>query len=108
MKTFFFVLGQVVLFGLFVAVFFFGSFLGLLHRDPFPMRWFVTHPTPSTIHYFVPTGLILMSGLYCLIFLLEVAARKVRTAGFLTTTVYLMALVVGLVERFGFMTNDLR
>ena len=108
MKTFFFVLGQLVLFGLFTAIFFVGSFLGLLHRDPFPMHWFLTHPTPTTVRYFVPTGLILMSGLYCLIFLMEAAARKVRTAGLWTTVVYLLALVVGLVEKFGFATHDLR
>ena len=107
MKTFLFVLGQLILFGLFTAVFFVGSFLGPLHRDPFPMKWFLTHPTPMTVHYFVPTGLILMSGFYCLVFLVEAAARKVRTAGLWTTFAYLLALAVGLVEKFGFATFDL-
>ena len=107
MKTFLFVLGQLILFGLFTAVFFVGSFLGPLHRDPFPMKWFLTHPTPMTVHYFVPTGFILMSGLYCLVFLIEAAARKVRTAGLWTTFVFLLALAVGLVGKFGFATYDL-
>ena len=108
MKTSFFVLGQLILFGLFTAIFFLGSFLGVLHRDPFPMQWFVTHPAPGVVRYFVPTGLILMSGVYCLVFLVEAAARRVRTAGLWTTIVYLLALVVGLVEKFGFATHDLR
>ena len=108
MKTFLFVLGQVILFCVFTSLFFVGSFLGLLHRDPFPMKWFLTHPTPMTIRYFVPTGLILMSGFYCLVFLMEAAARKVRTAGLWTTFVFLLALFVGVVERFGFATHDLR
>ncbi len=108
MKRFFFGLGQVILFGLFTAIFFFGSFLGVLHRDPFPMQWFLTHPAPGVVRFFVPTGLILMSGVYCLVFLVEAAARKVRTAGLWTTIVYFLALVVGLIGKFGFATHDLR
>ena len=108
MKTFWFILGQLLLFGLFLAIFFVGSFLGLLHRDPFPMQWFLTHPTPTTVRYFVPAGFLLMSGLYCVIFIAEAAAHKVRTAGLWTTIMYLLALVVGLVEKFGFTTRDLR
>ena len=108
MKMFFFLFGQVILLGLFTAIFFFGSFLGLLHRDPFPMQWFLTHPTPTTVRVFVPTGLILMTGLYCLVFLLEAAVRKLRTAGLWTTIIYLLALLIGLVEKFGFATHDLR
>jgi len=101
MKTALFVLGQLILLVLFIVVFFGGGLLGLFHLDPFPMRWFFSHPTPDTTRYFVPTGLLLMTILYVVIFGIEAAAKKIRTAGLWTSVVFVVALVVGLAFKFG-------
>ena len=101
------ILGQIVLFFLFLTVFFSTIFLGVLHLDPFHAQWFVSHPTPTSIHYFVPTGLIYMTILYLVIFAIEAAAKRLRTAGLWTTVAYILALAVGFASKFGFVTHDL-
>ena len=100
-------IGQIVLFFLFLAVFFSGSFLGVFHLDPFHAQWFVSHPTPTSIRYFVPTGLIYMTILYLIVFAIEAAGRRLRTAGLWTTIVFILALVIGFASKFGFVTHDL-
>ena len=102
MKKFLSVLGQFVLFLVFLAVFFSGSFLAVFHLDPFHMQWFVSHPTPTTTRYFVATGLIFMTLLYLLVFAIEAAARRLRTAGLWTTIAFVLALVIGFASKFGF------
>jgi uncharacterized membrane protein YphA (DoxX/SURF4 family) len=105
MSKAFAVAGQLVLFALFVALFFAGGVLGLFHADPFGApRWFVTHPTPLTVRYFVPSGLLLMTILWLVVLGIEAAARKMRTAGMWTTLAYCLALVIGLVAKFGWVT----
>ena len=90
------ILGQLVLFFLFLAVFFSGSLLAVFHLDPFHAQWFVSHPTPTSIRYFLPTGLIYMTLLYLIVFAIEAAMKRLRTAGLWTTIVYILALVIGL------------
>jgi hypothetical protein len=102
------ILGQIVLFGIFFAIFFAGGFLGLFHLDPFGApHWFVSHPTPLATRYFVPSGLLLMTTLYLVVVGTEAAMKRLRTAGLWTTVVYVLALAIGLVEKFGWVTTSL-
>ena len=100
-------LGQFVLFLLFLAVFFSGSFLAIFHLDPFHAQWFVSHPSPTSIRFFVPTGLILMTVFYLIVFAIEAARGRLRSAGLWTTIVFILALVVGFASKFGFVQHDL-
>jgi hypothetical protein len=100
------VLGQIILFALFVGLFFAGGVLVLFHLDPFGApQWFVSHPTPEATRYFVPSGLLLMTILYLVVVGIEAALKRLRTAGLWTTIVFVLALVTGLVERFGWVTT---
>jgi hypothetical protein len=105
MKKALFLLGQILLFFVFIAVFAAGSFLAAFHLDPFHLQWFLSRPAPATIRYFVPTGLILMTILYLLVLGVEVAMKRIRTAALWTTVVYILALVIGFASKFGFVTT---
>jgi hypothetical protein len=105
MKTVLSVVGQLLLFALFVAIFFAGGILGLFHADPFGApHWFVSHPTLTSTRYFVPSGLFLMTILWLIVFGIETAAKKLRTAGLWTTAAYAVALIIGLLLKFGWAT----
>ena len=107
MKTALAVIGQLFLLLVFLALFGGGSFLGLFHLDPFGApHWFVTHPAPESTRFFVPSGLFLMTILYMVVLGVEAAAKRVRTAGLWTTVVFLVALVFGLLVKFGFVTSN--
>ena len=101
MKSALAILGQLILFALFLAMFFSGGFLHLLGFNLFYAQWFLAHPTPNTMRFFVPTGLILMTILYLIVLAIEAAAKRVRTAGLWTSVVFAVALVIGLVAKFG-------
>ena len=106
MKTALAILGQLILFAMFVAIFFAGGILGLFHLDPFGApHWFVSHPTPFSIRYFVPSGLFLMSILWLIVIGIEAAAKKLRTASLWTTVAYVAALIIGLMLKFGWATT---
>jgi len=106
MKTTLSVIGQLVLFALFVAIFFAGGILGLFHLDPFGApHWFVSHPTLDSTRYFVPSGLLLMTILWLIVLGIEAAAKKLRTAGLWTTVAYIIALIIGLLAKFGWVTT---
>ncbi len=105
MKTVLAVLGQLLLFALFAAIFFAGGILGLFHADPFGApHWFVSHPTLTSTRYFVPSGLFLMTILWLIILAIETAAKKLRTAGLWSTAAYAAALIIGLLLKFGWAT----
>jgi hypothetical protein len=87
---------------LFLLVFLAGSFL-----HPFGAQWSVTHPTPTSTRYFVPDGLLIMVALYIVILIIEALARRLRTAGILTTIALLLALAAGFLAKFGSVTHDL-
>jgi hypothetical protein len=107
MRQALFVLGQLVLLAVFVALYFGGGILGLFHLDPFGApHWFVSHPTLETTRYFVPSGLLLMTLLWLVVLGIETARKQLRTAGVWTTAMYVLALVVGLVARFGWVTTS--
>jgi hypothetical protein len=105
MKTALAILGQLLLFAVFTALFFAGGILGLFHLDPFGApHWFVSHPTLRSTRYFVPSGLYLMTVLWLLVLTIETAAKKLRTAGLWTTVAYAAALIIGLLLKFGWAT----
>ena len=89
-------------FVLFLLIFLAGSFLRPIH-----LTWSVTHPTPTSTRYFVPDGLLLMLALYITILVIEVITKRIRTAGLWTTAAFLLALVVGLMAKFGSVTQDM-
>ncbi len=107
MKNVLSILGHILLFAVFVAIFFGGGVLGLFHLDPFQgTHWFVSHPTPTSVRYFIPTGLLLMTMLWLVVMGLEAMAHRLRSAGRWTTLVYVLALIVGIAAKFGFVQND--
>ena len=75
--------------------------------DPFKMRWFVSHPTSSSTRWFVPDGLLITLAVFLLILAIEAAAKRIRTAGVLTSTAFLLALLFGFLLKFGWLTHDL-
>ncbi len=99
MKTAFLLFLQ---FFLFLGVFLVGSFL-----HPINLRWFVTQLSPTSTRYFVPDGLLLMIVLYIVLLISEALAKRLRTAGILTTMAFLLALAVGFTAKFGSVTHDL-
>lgn len=104
MKTALAILGQIVLFFVFLGVFFAGGLLALWGKDPFGgPHWFV-HQTPAGAAWFVPSGLLLMTILWLLVLLVEALSRRLRTAGLWTTIAWFAALAIGLAFRFGFVT----
>ena len=105
MKTALSLIGQLILFALFTAIFFAGGILALFHADPFHApHWFVSHPTLTSTRYFVPSGLFLMTILWLIVLGIETAAKKLRTAGLWTTVAYAAALIIGLLLKFGWAT----
>lgn len=85
----------------FLTVFFAGSIL-----NPFHLRWFITHPTPTSIRDFSPGGLLLACALYVLFLVVEALLKKLSEAAPVTTAAFLLALVLGLLAKFGFATHD--
>ena len=107
MKTALAVIGQLLLLLVFLAVFGGGSFLNLVHADPFGApRWFVSHPTPTSTRFFVPSGLFLMTILFLVVLGIEAAAKRLRTAGKWTAVVFVVALLLGFLSKFGFVTTN--
>ncbi len=105
MKNVLAVLGQLILFAIFTALFFAGGILGLFHLDPFGApHWFVSHPTVTSTRYFVPSGLFLMTILWLVVFSTEIATKKFRTAGLWTSVAFVAALIIGLLLKFGWAT----
>jgi hypothetical protein len=95
-------LAVIAQFLLFFMVFLAGSLL-----DPFKMKWFISHPTPTSTRFFVPDGLILMALLYLLILIVEAITKRLRTAGPLTSIAFALALLLGFLAKFGWLTHDL-
>lgn len=108
MKTALSIIGQLILFALFLAIFFGGSILAAFHLDPFGSpHWFISHPTLTSTRYFVPTGLLLMTILWLVVVAIEAAAKKLRSAALWTTVAYAAALFIGLISKFGWSSPGL-
>lgn len=83
----------------YLVVFLVGSFM-----NPLNQRWFLSHPTIESTRFFVPTGLLAMLVLYGLILLIELAAKRPRMAAG-STVAMLLALLLGFLSKFGFVTQ---
>jgi len=75
--------------------------------DPFKLKWFVSHPTPTSTRYFVPDGLIILVILYVAILGIEAARKRLLSSGAITSIAFVVALILGLMSKFGFATHDL-
>src|SRR5271156_2125053 len=87
-------------FVLFLLVFFIGSILPPFHFEH------ILIATPGTTRIFIADGLLLMFALYLLLVIVEVLRKRVRTAAPWTTLAFVLALVFGLMMKFGFLTRS--
>jgi hypothetical protein len=87
-------------FVLFLIVFGAGSFFPPFHFEH------VLIVTPGFTRIFVADGLVLMVALYVLIVFVEVMRKRLRTAAPSTTLAVILAAVLGLMMKFGFLTRS--
>jgi hypothetical protein len=85
---------------LFLFVFFIGSIFPPFHFEH------VLIATPGTTRIFIADGLVLMLALYVLIVVIEVLRKRLRTAAPWTTFAFVLAIVFGLMMKFGFLTRS--
>jgi len=83
---------------LFLAIFFLGSLFPPFHFEH------VLIATPGTTRIFVADGLVLALVLFVLIVILEAVRKRLRIAAPWTTLAFLLAVVFGLMMKFGFKT----
>jgi uncharacterized membrane protein YpjA len=95
MKSVVFTILQLILL---LMVFFVGSIFPPFHFEH------VLIATPGTTRIFVADGLLLVFVLYILIVIVELARKRLRTAAPWTTLAFLLAVVFGLMMKFGFKT----
>ena len=88
-------------FFLFLLTFAIGSF-----AHPFNLRWGLTATTPTVTRYFVPDGLLLMIILFVLILIMETLMKRLRTFAPWTTLALVLATVLGLIMKIGFVTHS--
>jgi hypothetical protein len=62
--------------------------------------------TPGVTRIFVADGFLLMVALYVLIVLVEVIRKRLRTSAPWTTLAVILAAVLGLMMKFGFLTRS--
>ena len=87
-------------FVLFLLVFGAGSFFPPFHFEH------VLIVTPGFSRIFVADGLLLMFAFYVLIVLVEVMRKRLRTSAPWTTLAVILATVLGLMMKFGFITRS--
>ena len=87
-------------FVLFLVVFGAGSFFPPFHFEH------VLIVTPGFTRIFIADGLLLMVALYVLIVFVEVMTKRLRTAAPSTTLAVILAAVLGLMMKFGFLTRS--
>jgi hypothetical protein len=87
-------------FFLFLIVFGIGSLFPPFHFEH------VLIATPGVTRIFVADGLLLMFALYVLIILVEVMRKRLRTAAPWTTLAVILATLLGLMMKFGFLTRS--
>jgi hypothetical protein len=97
MKKFLFTVLQ---FLLFLIVFGVGSFFPPFHLEH------IIIATPGVTRIFIADGLLLMLLLYIVIVLAEALRKHLRTAAPWTTLAFILAIVFGLMMKFGFLTRS--
>jgi hypothetical protein len=93
-------IAAILQFLLFFFVFGLGSIL-----TPFHIQHVLTS-TPAATRIFIADGLLLMLGLYVLIVVIEALTKRLRTAAPWTTLALILATVLGLIMKFGFLTRS--
>jgi hypothetical protein len=97
MKKAVFTLLQLILF---LLVFFVGSLFPLFHFEH------VLIATPGVVRIFIADGLLLMFALYALLVLVQALRKRLRSSAPWTTLAVLLATVLGLMMKFGFVTKS--
>jgi hypothetical protein len=97
MKNIIFTILQLIVF---LIVFFVGSIFPPFHFEH------VLIATPGITRIFIADGLLLALILYILILVFEVLRKRLRTAAPWTTLAFLLAVVFGLMMKFGFLTRS--
>jgi hypothetical protein len=87
-------------FFLFLIVFGVGSLFPPFHFEH------ILIATPGVTRIFVADGLLLMFALYIIIILVEVLRKHLRTSAPWTTLAVILAAVLGLMMKFGFLTRS--
>jgi hypothetical protein len=85
---------------LFLLVFFFGSILPPFHFEHIILA------TPGSTRIFIADGLLLTLALYVLIVIVQVLRKRLRTATPWTSLALILAIVFGLMMKFGFLTRS--
>lgn len=98
MKNFFFLCLQFVIF---MIVFAAGSLFPPFHIER------VLTATPTYTHIFVADGLILMIALYLVIVIVQALTKRIGRSIPWTTIALVLAAIVGLYLKFGFITHEM-
>ena len=85
---------------LFLIVFFVGSIFPPFHFEH------VLIATPGATRVFIADGLLLTLALYIVIVLVQVLSKRLRIATPWTTLAFVLAIVFGLMMKFGFLTRS--
>jgi uncharacterized membrane protein YpjA len=85
---------------LFLIVFFLGSIFPPFHFEH------VLIATPGATRIFIADGLVLTLALYILIVIVQVVRKRVRISTSWTTLALVLAVVLGLMMKFGFLTRS--
>ena len=93
------VLAAIVQFVLFLFVFGAFSFFPVLHLQ------YVIHSTPAIPRMFVADGLVLAFALYLVVLCLEAAMKRLTSAP-ATSIAFVLAVVLGFLMKFGFLTQS--
>jgi len=93
-------IATILQFILFLIVFGAGSLFPPFHIEH------VLIATPDTNRIFVADGLLLMLALYVLIVVVQVLRKRLRISTPLTTLALILATVLGLMMKFGFLTRS--
>jgi uncharacterized membrane protein YpjA len=85
---------------LFLIVFFLGSIFPPFHFEH------VLIATPGATRIFIADGLVLTLALYILIVIVQVLRKRLRISTPWTTLALVLAIVLGLMMKFGFLTRS--
>jgi hypothetical protein len=85
---------------LFLFVFFVGSIFPPFHFEH------VLIATPGTTRIFIADGLLLALALYIVMVVIEILRKRLRTTAPWTTLAFVLAIVFGLMMKFGFLTRS--
>ena len=88
-------------------LFFFTFVVGSFAR-PFKLQTSLDHATNLAVtRYFVWDGLLLMAAVFVVSLIIEAARKRLATAAPWTTLAVLLAAIVGLALKLGFITHEL-